>query len=81
MHKIEITMTGGHGCDRSAKEGDELKGCGSGDCPDCVAAAVVDGFKTRGVTIHAATITHWPDREDGGIVDDLVAGKRKKGSF
>jgi hypothetical protein len=85
MHKIEITMTGGHGCDRGAKEGEPLAArCGQVEyCPDCAAAAFVDKFKAKGAFNfpgHGATFTHWPG-EAMEVVDDLVTGVRVKGHF
>lgn len=84
MHRIEITMVGGHGCDRKAKAGDPLYGCQRMDCPDCAFRALVERFSARGCFSNGvdcgATITHWPGT-DGEVVDDLVAGKRIKGAF
>lgn len=83
MHKIEITMVDGHGCDRNAKEGEPLVGCGRDGCPDCEATAFVKRFAARGsfaLPGTGATLTHWPDTPEE-VVDDLVAGIRKSGEF
>lgn len=83
MHKIEITMVGGHGCDRDAKEGEKLAArCGNILlCPDCAAAELVERFPASfGFSGCGATFTHWPG-EPGEVVDDLLTGTRKKGEF
>jgi hypothetical protein len=81
MHRIEIVMTGSHGCDRAAKAGDELKPCGdTAKCPDCAGAELVAKFKAQGYAIEDATIAHWPGTPSE-VVDDLAAGKRRKGQF
>ncbi len=85
MHRIEITMIGGHGCDRIATEGQSIDNrCFNTDrCPDCAAAEFVAKFKARGAfgfTGTGATLTHWPG-EPSEVVDDLVEGVRKKGHF
>ena len=83
MHKIEITMVGGHGCDRRAQEGEAVYGCGRMNCPDCAARDLVERFKRIGAFSFPeakATITHWPG-DPSEVVDDLVEGKRIKGAF
>lgn len=84
-HRIEITMVGGHGCDRTAKEGELLAGrCGRVDnCPDCAAAEFVGRMHQLGLFSlpgTSATFTHWPG-ERGEVVDDMIAGKRIRGQF
>lgn len=81
-HLIEIDMTGSHGCDRTAKEGEPLKRCSNELCPDCQALAFVEKFKATGAFGYGggATITHWPGDEHE-VVDDLVSGTRQKGHF
>lgn len=84
-HRIEINMIGGHGCDRTAKEGETRTFCGLENCPDCAVRTLVEAFRKRGCFDNGteaernATITHWPG--DGEIVDDLLSGVRHKGSF
>jgi hypothetical protein len=82
--RIEIDACGGHGCGREVKEGETLKPCGSPSCPDCMARALVDDMKAKGMFGYPpsakATLTHRPDGP-GTVVDDLLAGVRKKGSF
>lgn len=83
LHKIEIAMVGGHGCDRTAQPGDQLHGCGRDDCPDCAALKFIQPFKKMGAFDSSgtrATLTHWPDAP-GQIVDDLVSGTRKHRAF
>ncbi len=82
--RIDITATGGHGCDRTAQPGDDLKSCGGASCPDCLARAFVASLKGLGMLTgqpnQKATLTHWPNQA-GQVVDDLVEGKRKHRSF
>lgn len=102
MSRLEIIVTGNHGCDRKAREGEALASkCDSPNCVDCRMRDLVDALKAGGNNVgpdpsgmyqygkagdghiyrHHATLTHWPTQDDGGIVDDLVAGKRIKGHF
>jgi len=80
-YKIEIVMVGGHGCDRDAQPGEELKRCASPSCPDCRAMDLVQMLGGAGPAgpNGKATLTHWPDAE--AIVDDLATGKRLSGAF
>lgn len=78
-YRIEITAVGGHGCDRAAKEGDELKRCGQPSCPDCSALAFVDELK-KSQNVQEATLTHWP-AQSSEVRDDLLTGRRRRGSF
>lgn len=58
--RIVIEATGGHGCDRKAKEGEKLVGCGRMDCPDCVTAAFVSQMQRLSMRPFVASFTHWP---------------------
>lgn len=85
MHRIEITMVGGHGCDRTAKEGEPLAArCGRVDsCPDCAAAELVGRLYQMGLFSSpgtGATFTHWPGTPEQ-VVDDMLTGKRQSGDF
>lgn len=83
QHRIEITMLGGHGCDRDAREGEPRTFCGAPSCPDCAARQFVERFQRAGCFGSqgtGATITHWPG-DPTEVVDDLVAGKRIRGQF
>ena len=82
---INITATGGHGCDRKAKEGDKLYGrCGRFSCPDCMAYEFVQQLKQRGMfglsPAAKAELTHWPG-QPGQVVDDMLTNERKSGQF
>ena len=81
---INITATGGHGCDRKAKAGDKLYGrCGRFNCPDCMAYEFVQQLKQRGMLgfdTSKAELTHWPGQQ-GQVVDDLLTNERKSGQF
>lgn len=80
--QVDITMTGGHGCDRDAQPGDELKRCESPTCPDCRFRDFVATFAdcVRADQKGRALFTHWPD-DAVPIVDDLVTGTRLCGAF
>lgn len=78
--KIEIVATGGHGCDRIAKEGEPLyRRCHRLDCPDCIAWEFVNALKRR-FPVRTAYLHHWPDTKEA-VVDDLLEGKRERGQF
>lgn len=82
---INITATGGHGCERKAKEGEMLfSRCGRFNCPDCMAYEFVQQLKQRGMLNYSlgqkAIFTHWPETPSE-VVDDMLANKRIKGQF
>lgn len=82
---INITATGGHGCERKAKPGEKLHGrCKRLDCPDCLAHEFVQQLKQRGMfgsSPHAkAEFTHWPG-QPVEVVDDMLTNERKSGTF
>lgn len=90
-NRIVIERVSGHGCDRDAKPGDALKLCESDGCLECRVAELVrkcnGGFEYDGC---GATMTHWPNsykssappgEVSGEVVDDLVYGKRRHGTF
>jgi len=77
--KIEIVAQGGHGCQREVKDGGKLRGCGFYSCPDCKARRLVEELQRAGMTVEAATFTHWPG-ESSEVVDDLLS-KIRSGNF
>jgi hypothetical protein len=90
--RIVIEAVGGHGCNRTAKEGEGLgPPCVDAGCPDCAARAFVAELKAKGCSVQRATLTHWPIHSDGqgeiarskprDIVDDVLAAKRIRNSF
>lgn len=90
MFRVEVTATGGHGCQRNVKDGQQVQNfCGSTSCPDCIAREFVRTLKRAGVNFegsyevngfkHGAVIRHWPGGETE-VVDDLITGARK-GNF
>jgi hypothetical protein len=96
MSRIEINVTGNHGCDRNANEGESLTPlCAQPNCVDCRAREFVANLISAGNCIdgsvltgesgvpyeHKATLTHWPHDANGGIVDDLVKGVRLRNRF
>jgi len=74
--KIEIEAVGGHGSDRTAKQGEPLDIKGG---PDKKALDFVSELSASGCSIVSATLTHWPDTTP--IVDDLKAGVRLARDF
>jgi hypothetical protein len=81
---INITATGGHGCERKAKVGDKLWArCGKFSCPDCIAYDLVQRFKQAGMlsgNAAKAEFTHWPGTSTE-VVDDMLKNERIKGQF
>lgn len=57
--RIEIEATGGHGCDRDAKEGMQVHGCGRMGCPDCELRRFLNSPGFKG-TLKSARLVHWP---------------------
>lgn len=58
--RIEINAVGGHGCQREAKDGEKVFGCGRMDCPDCLTAKFVADLARSGAMIKDAKLVHWP---------------------
>jgi hypothetical protein len=78
--RITINAVGGHGQDRSKKDGETVDfNAGGEGTPDSVAKKCVDELKAKGVDVTSATITHWPGSETE-VTDDLLTGARK-GNF
>ena len=81
---INITATGGHGCERKAVTGEKLHGrCGRFTCPDCMAYEFTQQLKQRGMlgqSTSSAIFTHWPG-QTSEVVDDMLKNERIKGQF
>lgn len=79
--KIVIDAVGGHGDNREVGPGGKLTFSEHGS-PDKTAYEFVQSLKTKGWFQHggSAELVHWPG-EKGQVVDDLLNGKRKYGSF
>ncbi len=58
--RMTIEAACGHGCNRTAKEGEEFQGCGQEGCPDCNFARFVSQLKRAGINPDVAKIQHWP---------------------
>lgn len=84
QHTVTITIYGNHGCDRDAREGEDLRTtlCDYAltGCSDCRFRKLVQELLASGVDVEEAALVHWPD-SPGVVVDDLVAGKRVSGQF
>jgi hypothetical protein len=75
--KIEIEAVGGHGEDRTAKQGEPIKFVPG--TVDDAGNELVQVLRTRGCSIVSASLTHWPDTTP--IVDDLLNGVRRARDF
>ena len=84
--RLSITASGGHGCQREVKDGQELIGCGRMGCPDCEAMRVVAEFIRRtGSMFEKAELVHWPgtsgEVRDEIRLDNGFARRIRHGSF
>lgn len=78
--KIEISAVGGHGQDRSKKEGEIVNFYADGNTtPDAIAKTLVETLRVFNINVEVAEIIHWPG-EEGEVIDDLLTGERK-GNF
>jgi hypothetical protein len=59
--RVVVEAAGGHGCNRTAKEGEEARGCGGETCPDCITARYIAALKQAGMHPTLALYTHWPE--------------------
>lgn len=87
--KITIQAAGGHGCDRGAKEGENLSFHAATladethvkthvkNCPDCWARSIALEAKKLFPSSFSATLTHWPNGADQ-IVDDIGSESPKR---
>jgi hypothetical protein len=70
--RLEFQSVGGHGCNRDAKVGEEVRGCGKFGCPDCEARRAVETMLKAGVgTFEHARFVHWPGTSDE-VVDEMT---------
>lgn len=88
--RIIIDCVGGHGQDRSKKDGEvvDFNTDGQGS-PEALAVELIEKLKQSGCSVDAARIVHWPLDNYGGpeqngrrqyLADCLLTGKRT-GSF
>lgn len=69
---LEFESIGGHGCNRDAKVGEEVRGCNRMGCPDCEARRAVEQMLRAGVgTFVRARFVHWPGTESE-VVDEFT---------
>jgi hypothetical protein len=69
---LEFQSVGGHGCNRDAKVGEEVVGCGKMGCPDCEARRAVEMLLKAGVGMfEKARFVHWPGQPDE-VVDEMT---------
>lgn len=93
--RIVIDAVGGHGQDRSKKDGEVVDFTADSEIsPEAIAQRAVVELKAKGVNVLSAKVYHWPAdtvyqgdpvipvSNDGGpcITDDLVTGIRQ-GNF
>ena len=58
---LEFESVGGHGCNRDAKVGEEVRGCNKFGCPDCEARRAVEQLLMAHVgSFVRARFVHWP---------------------
>jgi hypothetical protein len=76
---LEFQSVGGHGCNRDAKVGEAVTGCGKMGCPDCEARRAVVALMQAGVgTFERARFVHWPGTETE-VVDEYTWEPRWQG--
>jgi hypothetical protein len=69
---LEFESVGGHGCNRDAKVGEEVRGCGKMGCPDCEAKRAVEELLRANVgTFVRARFVHWPG-DAVEVVDEMT---------
>jgi len=92
--RIVINAVGGHGQDRTKKDGEIVDFTNTGGgfskaTPEAIAEEFIQRLRESGVSITSAKVIHWPadnypeatDRKAGEeVVDDLVT-KIRKNSF
>lgn len=79
--RIVIEAVGGHGVDRTPKEGEDINFYKEGNTsPDAIAKQFVEVLRTYNPSIQSAKLIHWPDTESE-VTDDLLNSKREKGNF
>jgi hypothetical protein len=67
---VQFQSVGGHGCNRDAKVGEEVKGCGRFGCPDCEARRAIETLLRSGCgTFEGARFVHWPGSPEE-VVDE-----------
>lgn len=78
--RIEIQAAGGHGVDRTKKDGETVNSGAEGvTTPDAIAKICTEALRLSGCHMESAVIIHWPGSESQ-VIDDLLTGKRK-GNF
>lgn len=78
--RIVIEAVGGHGVDRTKKDGEKVDFNADGEfSPDALAQRFVKEMRRFGNSVDTAIITHWPETESE-VKDDLITGIRK-GNF
>lgn len=85
--RFVLEASGPHGCDREAKVGEKVYGCGRLSCPDCLARTFTEFVQSKGMQVSKAEFTHWPhDMPDRNYtaaeeVKDNFLTKVRTGSF
>lgn len=67
---ITIKAVGGHGCDRTRGDGEQVYGCQQSNCVDCLTVSFAQQLAHAGATLSSATLTHWPGTKDE-VVDTI----------
>jgi hypothetical protein len=66
LYRIEIEATGGHGCQREKKEGEQVFHCNRSNCPDCLTMDFVESLRRINQHVSKAEFTHWPNAAEWG---------------
>ncbi len=79
-YRIVIDAVGGHGVDRSKKDGEVVNHYAEGrTTPDAIAKTLAHLASDLGLSINDAKLIHWPG-EESEVTDNLLTGIRA-GSF
>jgi hypothetical protein len=75
--RFEITAVGGHGQDRSKKDGEKVDFKEGGEyTPEALVLRFINDLKHFGMVPKEAKIIHWPG-EPAEVEDNLLTGIRK----
>lgn len=75
-YRIIIDAVGGHGVDRTKKDGEIVNHYAEGlNTPDAKAKQMVDFLNHNGGGLISAKLIHWPG-ETGEVTDDLLTSIR-----
>lgn len=85
--RIVIDAVGGHGQDRSKKDGEVVNFAEGGkDAPEVIANALVRALQATGCNVTNAKVIHWPsdnypERQGAKDIEDNLLTGIRKGNF